>query len=408
MEIISLSQSDVAGGASRAAYRIHQAVRSEGVNSRMFVDQARNGDWTVFGPEKNLSKAITLLRAPLAKLVTQSLITTNISLHSPAIIPSRWSIHLNKSSADCIHLHWINKEMISIADVGRIRKPLVWTIHDMWPFCGAEHLTQDYRWRDGYLDSNRPSYEAGFDLCGWTATRKLKHWKRPMHIVAPSVWIANCVRESTLMRDWPITVIPNPLNTSIWSPVDKGLARSIMGLPCGVPLLLFGAIGGTRDPNKGFDLLRDALMYLREACKDLELVIFGESSPKYPYDLGFKAHFMGQLNDDVSLRLLYSAADLLVVPSRIESFCQIASEAQACGTPVVAFGATGLLDVVSHKETGYLAKPYDSIDLAEGIHWLIKDPKRLKEIGEDARNKAIETWSYEKVAPQYLEVYKNA
>ena len=408
MEIISLNQSDIAGGASRAAFRIHEAMRDQGVNSKMFVNQARRGDWTVFGPEGDIAKAIAQVRGPLVTLITRSLKTKNLALHSPAIIPSRWNIELNKSNADCIHLHWINKEMISIADIGKIKKPIVWTIHDMWPFCGAEHLTQDYRWRDGYLESNRPSYESGFDLCGWTAKRKFHHWKRLMHIVAPSAWIANCARESLLMREWPITIIPNPLNTDIWSPFDKDLARSLMGLPNGVPLVLFGAIGGTSDPNKGFELLRDALRHLRGACKELELVIFGESSPKHPYDLGFKMHFMGHLSDDVSLRLLYSAADILVVSSRIESFCQIASEAHACGTPVVAFGATGLLDVVDHKKTGYLAKPYDPVELAEGIQWLIQDPNRLKEIGKEAREKAIRTWSYEKVSPQYLEVYKNS
>lgn len=408
MEIISLNQSDIAGGASRAAYRIHQAVLAEGINSKMIVDQAKKGDWTVFGPKGNIKKALALLKAPIASLITRALKTKNISLHSPAIIPTRWNVELNKSNADCIHLHWINKEMISIADLGKIKKPLVWTLHDMWPFCGAEHLTQDYRWRDGYLDTNRPGYESGFDLCAWTAQRKLKHWKRPIHIVAPSTWIANCARESVLMREWPITVIPNPVNTNIWRPTDKELARSLMGLPSGVPLLLFGAIGGTSDPNKGFDLLRDALKYLKGSCKDFELVIFGELAPKYSYDLGFKTHFMGHLSDDVSLCLLYSAADILVVPSRIESFCQAASEAHACGTPVVAFGATGLLDVVSHNKTGYLAKPYDPIGLAEGIQHLIENPNRLKEMGKEARNKALRTWSYEKVASHYLEVYKKS
>jgi len=276
----------------------------------------------------------------------------------------------------------------------------------MWAFCGAEHYTEDNRWRDGYTANNRPSYEDGFDLNRWTAARKLKHWQRPMHIVTPSRWLADCAKQSVLMRDWPVTVIPNTIDTDVWQPVDKALARQLLHLPPHVPLLLFGAMGGAQDPRKGFDLLQAALNHLRGQMPGLELIIFGQLAPQSSVDMGFPVHYTGHLHDDVSLRLIYSAADVMVVPSRQEAFGQTASEAHACGCPVVAFNATGLLDVVEHGQTGYLAEPYSSDDLSKGIEWVLGDQERHARLSAQARVRAMRLWAYDVVVPQYLEVYR--
>ena len=408
MKIALINYSDVSGGASRAAYRIHHAMRRYGIDSTMLVNLASAGDWTVQGPTSKWKNAIGKLRAPLGGLLNNVLRTGNPILHSPSILPSRWPKRLNGSDADVLHLHWVNGEMLSIGDIGRLRKPIVWTLHDMWAFCGAEHYTEDFRWREGYTRRNRPSYESGFDLNRWTWNRKRKHWKRPMHIVTPSRWLADCVRQSVLMRDWPLTVIPIPIDIEVWQPVDKVLARQLLQLPQNVPLLLFGAMNGGSDPRKGFDLLKTALNHLRDEVLDLELVVFGQMAPKLPPDLGFPIHYTGHLNDDVSLRLLYSAADIMVVPSRVEAFGQTASEAHACGTPTVAFDNSGLIDIVVHKQTGYLAKAFDAADLAEGIRWVLADQARYLALAANARLEAVERFSYPVVADQYSHVYQAA
>lgn len=406
MKILALSHSDINGGAARAAYRIHHALRVQGVNSRMFVCSATAGDWTVEGPKSSLARGLTKVRGPMAALLIKTLKTANPVVHSPAIVPSRWSERLNASDADVVHLHWVNGEMTSVADIGAIRKPIVWTLHDMWAFCGAEHYTEDHRWREGYTTGNRPIYEGGFDLNRWTAERKLKHWKQPMHIVAPSRWLADCAKQSVLMREWSISVVPNAIDTNVWQPVDKAVARRLLQLPLDVPLLLFGAVGGAQDPRKGFDLLKAALDHLTGQLPGLELVIFGQLAPKEGPEIGFPIHYTGHLHDEVSLRLLYSAADAMVVPSRQEAFGQTASESHACGTPVVAFNATGLRDIVEHQNTGYLAKAFEPLSLAEGLKWVLEDAERLTLLGQSARARAVNLWSYETVATQYKEVYQ--
>jgi glycosyltransferase involved in cell wall biosynthesis len=202
------------------------------------------------------------------------------------------------------------------------------------------------------------------------------------------------------MRAWPVSVIPNCLDIDRWKPMEQALARELLDLPADVPLLLFGAMRGGRDPRKGFDLLTGALEQLRGEVPGLELVIFGQLAPRNLPDLGFPVHYTGHLHDDLSLRAPYSAADALVVPSRQEAFGQTASEAQACGTPVVAFHIGGLPDIVEHQRTGYLVKAYETEDLAAGIRWVLS-----KDLGQASRERAVAKFSNAVVAEQYRTVY---
>ncbi|MDB9541457.1 glycosyltransferase family 4 protein [Anabaenopsis tanganyikae CS-531] len=407
MKIIHISHSDIQGGAARAAYRIHQALRLHGLDSTMAVNVATSGDWTVQSHKTKLAKGLARLRPQLGSLPRQWLRTDNPILHSPAIIPSTWSDRLNCTDADVLHLHWVNGEMLSIPDITKLGKPVVWTLHDMWAFCGAEHYTEEFRWCQGYWKDNRPSYESGFDLNRWTWNRKRKHWQKPLQIVTPSQWLADCVTKSALMADWPVRVVPNTINTDIWQPFEKNLARKLLHLPLDVPLLLFGALNGSRDPRKGFDLLQAALNHLRGQMPGLQLVVFGQLAPKEPIDLGFPIHYMGRLHDELSLRILYSAADVMIIPSRQDNLPNTGLEAHACGTPVIAFNTCGLPDIVEHLKTGYLAKAFDTTDLAHGIQWLLSDFSRLMTLGLAARQRAVDKWSVKVVADAYQNVYNS-
>ena len=407
MKVFHLNFSDINGGAARAAYRIHHAVRAADVDSTMLVNVAESGDWTVAGPLSQFDRLMARIRPHAGTLPRALLRTGNPIIHSPAVVPSGWSRRLNRSDADVIHVHWVAGEMLSIRDIGRLKRPVVWTLHDMWAFCGAEHYTDDHRWREGYRRDNRPGYESGFDLNRWTWNRKRKNWRHSMHIVTPSTWLGDCVRQSALMRDWPVTVVPNPIDTHRWKPIDQALARSLLGLPADVPLLLFGAMGGGHDPRKGFDLLLDALAYLRAERDDLHLVVFGQLAPRQLPDLGFPIHYTGHLHDDLSLRVVYSAADLLVIPSRQDNLPNTGVEGHACGTPVVAFNTGGFPDIVDHLQTGFLAPAFDASELAKGIGWVLENSLSAN-LRANARERAVSRFSYPVVGQQYLEVYRQA
>lgn len=408
MKILHVNHSDIIGGAGRAAYRIHKALLRHGVDSQMWVSKAITGDWSVHAQGSSWSNKFGDLRFSFSRAVSGLTRWETPGFCSPAVLPSRWPKQLNHSEADVINLHWVAGEMMSIADIGKLRGALVWTLHDMWAFCGAEHFTEEFRWRDGYMRSNRPSSETGIDLNRWTWRRKRRHWRKPIHVVAPSPWLADRARKSVIMSDWPVTSIPLAIDTEEWRPIDRLLARKILRLPMEPALLLFGAIGGTRDPRKGFDLLKGAFAHLRGEMSDLEVVVFGELPPKHPPDLGFPLHFAGHLQDDVSMCLYYSAADAVVVPSRMENLSNVCLEAFACGRPTVAFNATGLGSVIDHKETGYLARPFDTEDLARGIQWVLDGDERRAALSERCRQAAVEKFSAPVVAEQYIRLYEEA
>jgi glycosyltransferase involved in cell wall biosynthesis len=406
MRVIHISHSDISGGASRAAYRIHNSLRDAGVDSWMWVDKATSGDWTVKPHPSKATKALASLRAYAANPLVKMLKTSNTVIHSPAILPSQWIKPINTSDADVVHLHWVQGEMLSIADIGRINKPIVWTLHDMWAFCGAEHYTEDDRWRDGYRNNNRPAHESGFDINRWTWMRKRKHWQKPMHIVTPSQWLGQCALESKLMSKWPVDVISYPIDVYRWTPVDQKLARFLLGLPQEIPLLLFGAIGGGRDSRKGFDLLAKSLYELKNQIVGLEIVVFGQLEPESKPNLGFPVHFVGHLHDDLSLRVLYSAADVFALPSRQDNLPLTCMESLSCGTPVVAFNTCGPPSMVLHNKTGYLANPFDSNDFAKGIKYLI-DNRDAGVFRKSTRAYAEKYFAPRIVAMEYLDIYKS-
>ena len=373
----------------------------------MWVESASKADCTVQGPLTRFGKLLKNVRPHLVRPLRGFLKTENKNLHSFAFLHSRLVNSINTSEFDIVNIHWINGGMLSVSDISRIEKPLVWTVHDMWPFCGGEHYTEDLRWREGYRRDNRPPHESGLDLNRWTWRRKLKHWKRPVNIVTPSHWLGDCVRASCLMRSWPVSVIHYPIDTEKWKPIDRELARELLGLPRDVCLVLFGAIGGGEDSRKGFDLLQSALGHLEGSKMALELLVFGESRPKDPPNLGFPIHYAGHLYDDLSLRALYSAADVFVLPSRQDNLPNTGVEALACGTPIVAFDICGLPDLVKHKEIGWLAKPFDTADMACGIKWVLEDHQRLNRMRKLARETAVSKFSNSVISEKYLALYRD-
>ena len=389
MKVIHLSKSDIKGGAFIAAYRTHCALRNDNMNSTMWVDIKKTNDLSVQGSDNFiLNKLLTYIKSLTHRIILKFLKKDNTKISSLAIFPSFLVNKINVSKADIINLHWINREMLSIKDIGKITKPLIWTIHDMWPFIGAEHLTISKRWYKGNNIHNDSKKKFRFDLDLWTWKRKEKNWTKPIQIITPSSWLKNCVKESKLMSNWPVKVIPNPIDVNKWKPMNKKIARNQLRLNENAKLILFGALGYESDTNKGFDLFQKALVF-----------------PNSNFELGFLSHYLGRIYDEDRLRCIYSAADLTAVPSRIESFCQMASESQSCGTPVVAFNTSGLLDVVDHKKTGYLSKKYDSYDFAKGIDWILnhKDAYFLR---KNARAKVVKEFSYEVVSRKYQQVYE--
>ena len=408
MKILQISSSDGGGGAAIAALRIHLSLLSSDIESSMFVARKTSDEKNVFSYESKLIRLYALIKTGIGSKISKLQKTDNKVIHSISFIPSKLENFINNSNFDLVHLHWVQGEMITIESIGRIKKPLVWTLHDNWAFLGSEHLPLnefDIRYQQGYLKSNKPKGHKYIDFDRWCWERKKKSWVNPIQIVCPSEWLSNCARKSALMKTWPINTIPNPIDTSIFKPIIQKTARKVFNLPENKRIILFGSIDGTNDKNKGWELLYNALKIVRKKIPNTLAVVFGKSSTNRLDDIDIPILQIGRLSDPQSLAILYSAADITVVPSKIESFGQIASESTTCGTPVVGFNYSGLKDIISNNETGFLVEPYSYFKLGESIIELLQNNQKMKSFKSACRERAIKLWSYKNISKKYINLY---
>lgn len=407
MNILLVNTSDIQGGAARATYRLHQALLAEGVNSKMLVQIKSSDDYTVLGPDSKLQKGFSKLRPALDNLPRLLYKNRSQTYFSSACLPfSNIVTRINTINPDLVHLHWVAGGMLPIEDIAKIKAPIVWSLHDNWAFTGGCHIMWECeRFKQSCGACPRLGSTKEDDLSRKIFKRKLKSFSNLTHltIVGLSRWISDCASQSSLFRNSRIITLPNPINTLSFSPIKQLLARELLHLPQNKKLILFGAMNATTDLNKGYKKICEALRQLTR--DDIELVVFGSSQPQQPQGFNFKSHFLGHLYDDLTLQVLYSAADVMVVPSLQEAFGQTASESMSCGTPVVAFGSTGLLDIVDHKRNGYLAEPFDETDLAKGIEWVL-NAKNYAQLCTNAREKIVTTFDSRLVVKQYINLYR--
>lgn len=222
-------------------------------------------------------------------------------------------------------------------------------------------------------------------------------------LLGVSEWVSSVARESTVAVNTPVSTLPNAIDINLFYPENKQVARKKLGLDFSKKIVLFGAVAATTDVRKGFSELCSALVSLPDYL-DYQLVVFGADKLEGLPKAGSPIHFLGHISDDSILRTIYSAADVMVVPSRQETFGLTAAEAMACGTPVVCFGTTGLLDIVDHKVNGFTARPYDSVDLGAGICWVLENPSKIN-FPVESRNKIVNSFSYEVIADRCLDIY---
>ena len=410
MKILLLNTNDMSGGAAIAAYRLLKGLQQNNVQAKILVQSKKSDDYSIIGPETKLEKAVGKLRPILDSISIRFYKQRKKVIFSPAILPNNISKKVKDINPDIVHLHWIASGFIKIESLAKINKPIVWTLHDMWAFTGGCHYNEEcekYKENCGYcpiLCSNKKN-----DLSYKIWKRKEKTFRNlNLTVVTPSTWLGECAKKSSLFYKTRVEVIPNGIDLNRFKPIDKNIAKDILCLPKDKKLILFGAISALSDKRKGFSLLKGALKkYSSKENKDIELIIFGSSRPRDEENLGFKTYYLGQLNDEISLALVYSAADAMIVPSIQDNLPNTVMESLACGTPVVAFDVGGISDMIDHKKNGYLAKPFDTGDLAFGIKWVLEEDKKWKQLSHNAREKVVNQFDIVKVAKRYEDLYED-
>ncbi|MEF3279759.1 MAG: glycosyltransferase family 4 protein [Elusimicrobiota bacterium] len=408
MKILILNASDVYGGAAIAAYRLHRSLIEEGADSLMLVQNKYSDDSTVMGPLTNLDKVIARARYFFDQFPVKKYKNRTKTLFSPSWFPFNSILKkINQIKPDIVHLHWICDGMLRIEDILKINQPIVWSLHDMWPFTGGCHYNEGcerYNEKCGKCKVLGSNIEKDLSRRVWLRKEKVFSQKNNLYIVSLSNWLRTLAEKSYLFSGRKHIVIHNPIDTNLFKPFDKKRSRELWNLPENKSILLFGAMSATTDPRKGFKELIEALYKLPDKEK-VEVVIFGNETLKGNLGFGIKTHCLGRLSDNVSLRTIYSACDVVVVPSLQENLSNTIMESLACGTPVVAFDVGGNRDMIDHKENGYLAVPFDTTDLKNGIEWVLNS-QNYEEISRKARDKIVNEFNSKIIVKKYIELYK--
>jgi len=405
MKILHIVAGDLNGGAARGTYWLHLGLKAIGVESMIFTssrDTLDDKDIISTNTTKE-QKLKGFLLSQLDKLIPALYKKRNRVIFSTGILGIDFTKTEVYMKADIIHLHWINSSFVDIKVIQKIDKPIVWTIRDMWPLTGGCHYSMDCEnYKIGCGSCVQLHSNAKYDLSRFILSRKKKYLPKTMKIVGISHWLSEKANESELFSEFDIRTISNNINTNEFFAVDKKIARAILGITTDKKVILTGSISAS-DFYKGFGKYLEAIKLLD--VNKYFLCFFGKLDKKLIDNLGFEYKSFGHLNDNISLRLVYSCADVFVAPSLMEAFGKTLAESMACDTPVVCFDATGPKDIVDHKVNGYRAKPFDTKDLANGIEWVL-NCENYDKLCLSAREKVVREFDSVVVAGKYIELYK--
>lgn len=410
IKVASLSTTDLGGGAARAAFRLQQGLLAQGAAADLIVQRRFGAAPFVQAPSGHLGQLAGQFYPYLDALPKLCYRHRQRGPWTTGLFPNPFLSDSLLRSADLIHLHWVSEGFLPITSVGKLGRPIVWTLHDMATFTGGCHYAGDCRkftQRCGACPQLGSVCER--DLSRWTYKRKARAWAAAdITLVCPSRWMARETRSSSLFAGRDIQVIPNGLDLALYRPIDRSTARSLLRLPQDRPLALTAAMNVTGDRRKGYAHLAAALRSCREdALPDLELLVLGDAGKpgERPGDEGVR--FLGSFADDLSMVLACSAADLFVAPSEQDNLPNTVMEAMACAVPVVAFDVGGLTDLVSHDRTGLLVEARSAERLAEAMTALCRDPDRRLAMGAAGRVKAEQEYELSVIAQRHLALYRD-
>lgn len=417
LRILSVNISDTHGGASRAAVRINQALKEQSIEIKMLVKHKNSDDPDVislnrYEPANLFYKVLTYGQNKIRNFVER--LTWNHYPEREDVFLSGLrsvSFHgaLQKIDYDILHLHWINLRFLDLGELEKVNKPIVWTLHDSWPFTGICHyFYQCTRYQNtcGKCPALHSQKDKDLSHQVWK-TKNAIYRTLNIHIVAPSQWLAKAAMESSLFSSFKVSVIPHCIDTNLFSPGNREDACLLSGLPPGKRYVLFGAMNAILDKNKGFNYLDKAMEILanKPEFSDVELVLFGAENSQIPNPENYQIRSLGIIESDYQLVAAYRSAHVTIVPSLSENLSLTIMESMACGTPVTAFNIGGNPDLIDHMENGYLADQMDPYELAKGIEWCLTNNLE-KQLSDQAREKVITHFTPEKISSQYRNLYQ--
>ena len=415
MRVLIVNTSERIGGAAVAANRLAEALNNHGVKAKMLVRDKQTGSITTAALPASWRLRWNFLWERFViwchnGFNRKNLFTVDIANAGTDIT------HLSEfKEADIIHLHWVNQGMLSLKGIQKILtsgKPVIWTMHDMWPCTGICHHARECK---GFHTECGQCWQLCFpkdkDLSRKVLLKKKQVYaKGHIHFVTCSRWLEGMARQSILIQGHEVCTIHNALNTSLFKSDNRQSARQRLRLPDGKRLILFGAVKPS-DKRKGIDYFVEACRLLKSrypALKDVAgIVVFGNNADELQTLLPFPVYSLGYMHGEREMVDVYNAVDMYAIPSLEENLPNTIAEAQACGIPCVGFHVGGIPEMIDHQENGYIAEYRNAEDFAQGIYWVLQEADS-EILSRKSRKKAIAAYGEDSVAKQYIQLYEEA
>ena len=413
MRVLIINTTERQGGPAIAAYRLTEALKNNGIKAKMLVREKQTDRLSVTGLKMNAWRVWQFIWERILIWKENRFRKHNLFAVDIANTGTDITAIPEFQEADIIHLHWINQGMLSLNDIRKILqsgKPVVWTMHDMWPCTGICHHAREC---DKYHQECHHCpyiYKGGSkkDLSNQVFKKKKELYQlAPITFITCSQWLKGRAGQSALLNGHTIVDIPNPINTGLFKPQNTVAARNRMGLPTDKKLILFGSVKVT-DKRKGIDYFIESCKLLAEKHPELKeelgVVVYGKNSEQLKPLIPFQVFPLDFISSDKDLVNVYNAVDLYVTPSLEENLPTTIMEAMACGVPCVGFNVGGIPEMIDHLHNGYVAEYKSAEDLANGVIWTLNESE-YRTLSEEACRKAVSNYSESTVAKKYIDVY---
>ena len=399
MKVLHLNYSDT-GGTGIAIQRFNKELNNL-INCKIYVSNKCTSNQNVETFNDYSFKIGKILRPKISYFFKIFAFDRKFT-STPAILNSRWIKFINNSDYDIINLHWINCEMLSIEEIGKIEKKVCWTFHDMWPFCGGENISFDTRYIHGYP---KDKIFRGFDYNAWMWKRKKKNWNNIKHIISPSHNHKKLILNSKLFHNASVEVIYNGIDLDRWRRKNIGITKKNRS-DQKVKILYIYSWGKI---IKGLDLFLDIILRLNKICeKNFILLLCGDVPKNVLLILKnnkIEYQFYKNITKEKDLIEIYNSADITMISSRAETLPNVGVESLAMDLPIVAFEDTGSVDLIDDQKNGYLVKKFDTVEFAEKINDLVLNSKLRKNFSEASKLKK-KNFCIKKNSEKYISFYK--
>lgn len=416
MRVLIVNTSENTGGAAVAANRLKEALNNNGIKAKMLVRDKESDDITVAQLNKSWHQKWDFLWERFVIYMRLHFKRDNLFLIDIANAGTDITKTREFKEADVIHLSWINQGMLSLKGIRKIlesHKPVVWTMHDLWPASSICHYARNCHNFEKQCGNCPllPGNGSSNDLSARIWKKKSKILERnSILFVTCSKWLADKAKKSGLLSGQKIISIPNPIDSRVFTKENRAEARLYVGLPEDKKLILFVSQRVT-DKRKGMDYFITAINKMVEEHPEMKdncgIAILGGKAEELADKLPLPSYPLGYVSEEKKIASIYNSVNLFVLPSLEDNLPNTIMEAMACGVPCVGFNTGGIPEMIDHLKNGYVAEYKSSDDLAKGIRWVLSEADH-QSLSNEAMKKVNQCYSQYAVAMKYIEAYNQA